>query len=182
MTLDGATPGGSVLAGLVGSEVRRRLALVLVAAVFAALAGAGAFGAVRYVSTFWLYRGFSPPSVPRSIVVRSPGGARQVPVVTTTVQSITVRSPALGRYADPVFVWLPPGYASHPGQGYPVLYLLNGFPGQPAQFLNVGQVSATEATLVAAGRMKPMILVLPPGTRSFLADDESPNGTTTRNA
>jgi enterochelin esterase-like enzyme len=181
MTLDGATPGGSVLAGLVASEVRRRLALVLVAAVFAALAGAGAFGAVRYVSTFWLYRGFSPPSVPRSIVVRSPGGARQVPVVTTTVQSITVRSPALGGYADPVFVVLPPGYASHPGQGYPVLYLLHGFPGQPAQFLNVGQVSATEATLVAAGRMKPMILVLPAGTRSFLADEEWANGISSGN-
>jgi enterochelin esterase-like enzyme len=181
MTLDGATPGGSVPAGPVPSPVRRRLALVLVAAVFAALAGAGALGAVRYVSTFWLYRGFPPPSVPHSIAVRSPRGPRQVPVVTTTVQSITVRSPALGGYADPVFVVLPPGYDSHPGQGYPVLYLLHGFPGQPAQFLNIGQVSATEATLVAAGRMKPMILVLPAGTGSFLADEEWANGISSGN-
>ncbi len=59
-------------------------------------------------STFWLYRGFPPPSVPHSIAVRSPRGARQVPVITTTVQSITVQSPALGGYADPVFVVLPP--------------------------------------------------------------------------
>ena len=174
--MDGTTPGGSVPAGPVASPVRRRLAQVLVAAVFAALAVAGALGAVRYVSTFWLYRGFAPPSVPHSIAVPRPGGARQVPVVHTTVQSITVRSTALGGYADPVFVVLPPGYASHPGQGYPVLYLLHGFPGQPAQFLNIGQVGVTEATLVAAGRMKPMILVLPAGTRSLLADEEWANG------
>jgi enterochelin esterase-like enzyme len=89
-------------------------------------------------------------------------------VVAPTVQNITVPSPALGGYADPVSVVLPPRYASHPGQRYPVLYLLHGFPGLPVQYLNVGQVLATEATLVAAGRMKPMILVLPTGTRSSL--------------
>ena len=146
----------------------RRPALVLLAAIFAALMVAGALGAVRYVSTFWLYRGFPPPSVPHSVAVRGPGGPRQVPVIAPVVQNITVPSPALGGYADPVTVVLPPGYASHPGQRYPVLYLLHGFPGLPAQYLNVGQVTAAEATLVAAGRMKPVILVLPTGTRSSL--------------
>jgi enterochelin esterase-like enzyme len=168
VTVTGASPSRSIRAGRAASPGRRRLGLVLIAAVFAALTVVGALGAVRYVSTFWLYRGFPPPSVPHSIAVRGPGGPRTVPVVVPTVQGITVPSPALGGYADPVTVILPPGYASHPTQRYPVLYLLHGFPGLPAQFLNVGQVSATEATLVAAGRIKPMILVLPTGTRSSL--------------
>jgi enterochelin esterase-like enzyme len=140
VTLHGTSPRTGITGGPVASPRRRRVALVLVAAVFAALAVMGALGAVRYVSTFWLYRGFPPPSVPHSVAVRGPGGPRQVP----------------------------PRYASHPGQRYPVLYLLHGFPGLPVQYLNVGQVLATEATLVAAGRMKPMILVLPTGTRSSL--------------
>jgi enterochelin esterase-like enzyme len=179
--LDGVSPTGSIPPGPLASRARRRLALGLVAAVFAALTVAGALGAIRYVSTFWLYRGFPPPSVPHSVAVRGPGVARQVPVIPTTVQSITVRIPALGGYADPVFVVLPPGYTSHPGQRYPVLYLLHGFPGKAADFLNVGQVNVTEAALVAAGRMKPMILVVPAGTRSLLADEEWANEISSRN-
>jgi enterochelin esterase-like enzyme len=167
VTVSGGSPG-SVASGRVVRARGRRIALLLVAAIFVALTVVGALGTVRYVSTFWLYRGFPPPSLPHSVVVRGPGGPRQVPVVAPAVQNITVPSPALGSYADPVTVVLPPGYASHPGRRYPVLYLLHGFPGLPAQYLNVGQVSAAEAALVAAGRMKPMILVLPTGTRSSL--------------
>ena len=162
--------------------LRRRLAVTAAVVVFAALTVAGVLGAARYVSTFWLYRGFPPPSMPRSVVVGGPGAGRRVPVVPPTVQNIVVRSPALGGYADQVFVVLPPGYASHPGQRYPVLYLLHGVPGQPAQFLTVGQVASTEATLVAAGQMKPLILVMPTGSRSLLADEEWANGISKANA
>ncbi len=161
----------------------RRLGLVLVAFGLGALVVAGSLGAVRYVLTFWLYRGFPPPSMPHSVVVAGPAGAtRQVPVVAPTVESITVRSPALGGYADQVYVVLPPGYASHPGQRYPVLYLLHGFPGQPVTYLDVGQVNTVEATLVAAGQMNPMIIVLPTGSRSLLADEEWANGISSGNA
>ncbi len=164
------------------SPAWRRLAVASSAIVLTALVAAGVAGAVRYVETFWLYRGFPPPSAPQSIVVSGPGGAKQVPVVLPTVQSITVRSAALGGYPDQVYVVLPPGYASHPAQRYPVLYLLHGFPGEPEQFLNVGQVATTEATLIAAGRMKPMILVMPTGSRSLLADEEWANGVSRDNA
>jgi enterochelin esterase-like enzyme len=148
----------------------------LAAAVFTALATGGAMGAVRYVSTFWLYRGFPAPSAPRSVSVTGPNGVRRVPVVLPTVQVITVRSTALGGYPDKVYVVLPPGYAAHPRQRYPVLYLLHGFPGQPQGFLDIGDIGTVEATLVASGRMKPMIMVMPSGTRSFLADEEWANG------
>jgi enterochelin esterase-like enzyme len=155
---------------------RRWLAVALSAMVMAALVAGGVLGVSRYVSTYWLYRGFPAPSLPHSITVRGPGGPRQVPVGAPTVQSITVPSPALAGYANPVYVVLPPGYASHPRQRYPVLYLLHGFPGQPVQFLNVGRVNTTEAALVAGGLMKPMILVMPTGTRSYLSPEEWANG------
>lgn len=155
----------------------RWAAVALIVVLLSGLVSAGAAGAVRYVDTFWLYRGFPAPQAPRSVAVhQSGGGRRRAPVVLPTVQSITVRSPALGGYPDPVYVALPPGYASHPRRRYPVLYLLHGSPGQPQQFLTTGRVATTEATLVAEGRMAPMILVMPAGGRSLLADEEWANG------
>ncbi len=179
MTAGGVPPGNSALAG---GTVRRWLVIAVAGTVLAALVAAGATGTARYVSTFVLYRGFSPPSAPSSVVVSGPGGSRQVPVVLPTVQSIVVRSPALGGYPDQVSVVLPPGYAASPGRRYPVLYLLHGVPGQPSQFLNVGQVATTEATLLAAGQMKPVILVMPAGGRSLFADEEWANGVSPGNA
>jgi enterochelin esterase-like enzyme len=156
--------------------------VTVVVVVFAVLTAAGFIGTARYVSSFVLYRGFPPPSAPASVVVSGPGGSRQVPVVLPSVQTLVVPSAALGGFPDQVSVVLPPGYGSHPGQRYPVLYLLHGTPGQPAQYLNVGQVVTTEATLVAAGRMKPVILVMPTGGRSVLADTEWANGISKANA
>ena len=154
----------------------RRLTLALAGVIAAVLVAGGIVGATRYITNFWLYRGFAPPSAPHSVVVRGPRGPRTVRVVLPTVQIITVAGQAIGGFHDPVYVVLPPGYASHPRQRYPVLYLLHGFPGQPWGFLNIGRMATTEAALVAAGRMKPMILVMPTGTRSFLADEEWANG------
>lgn len=179
----GRTTGQEGIAGRPAlSPARRRLAAVIGVLVLTALVAGGVAGAVRYVDTFWLYRGFPPPSAPQSIIVNGPAGAKRVPVVLPTVQSLVVRSAALGGYPDQVYVVLPPGYASHPAQRYPVLYLLHGFPGEPVQFLNVGQVATTEATLVAAGHMKPVILVMPTGTRSLLADEEWADGVSPGNA
>lgn len=174
--MDGASLGRGIQSRLAASRPRRWLAAILAAVVVAGLAAAGVEGISRYVSAFWLYRGFAPPSAPGSVVISGAGGPRRVPVILPTVQNITVLSPALGGYADHVYVVLPPGYSRHSAQRYPVLYLLHGFPGQPSAFLNIGQVSTVEATLVASGRMKPMILVLPTGTNSFLADKEWANG------
>jgi enterochelin esterase-like enzyme len=153
-----------------------RLAAAATGLAVTALLAAGLTGAARYAINYWLYRGFPAPAAPHSVQVRVRGGARQVPVVLPSLQLITVRSPALGGFGDPVYVALPPGYARHPRQRYPVLYLLHGFPGEPVQFVNVGQVLTAEATLVAEHRMQPMILVMPTGTKSFLADEEWVNG------
>jgi len=97
-------------------------------------------------------------------------------VISVSVRQITIRSHALGGYPDQVQVVLPPGYASHPTRRYPAFYLLIGSPGEPSNFLTIGQLGTAEAELVAAGRMRPLILVLPAGGRSFFADEEWVNG------
>ena len=82
----------------------------------AVLVAGGIVGATRYITNFWLYRGFAPPSAPHSVVVRGPRGPRTVRVVLPTMQTITVTGQAIGGFHDPVYVVLPPGYASHPRQ------------------------------------------------------------------
>jgi S-formylglutathione hydrolase FrmB len=142
----------------------------------AALAVAGGIGLFRYFDTYWLYRGFAPPSAPRTVVVRQHGVSRNVRVEVAQVQRILVTSPAIGGFRDPVDVVLPPGYASNPSARYPVLYLLHGDPGEPSNFLTVGDIQTVESVLVAAGKMRPLILVLPTGGHSFLSDTQWANG------
>ncbi len=161
---------------LLASPGRRRLALALLIAACAAVAVPGAVGAVRYAVTFWLYRGFPAPAAPRSVVASHGGRLVRVKVVPVSEQTFDLASPALGGYRDKVDVVLPPGYASQPERRYPVLYLLHGFPGIPSNFLTVGDIATDEATLVADGRMQPLILVMPTGSRSFLTDEEWADG------
>jgi enterochelin esterase-like enzyme len=154
-----------------GSSRRRWLVAVCVVLAFA-LVVPGAIGAVRYGVTFWLYRGFPAPTTPPSVRA----GSGRVTVIPAPVQTVVVTSPALGGYPDKVDVVLPPGYASQPTRRYPVLYLLHGTPGAPSNFITIGDVATEEATLVAEGRMQPLILVMPTGARSFLADNEWADG------
>lgn len=150
----------------------RRAALVLLLAAFG---GPGVVGVSRYVWNFWLYRGYSPPSRP-SVVVERQGSTRHVVDVSPgTVEHITVKSPALGGASVPVWVYLPPGYFTHPSMKYPTMYLLHGFPGNETQFVDIGQVATLSDTLVAEGVIKPMILVMPRGTTSFFVDTEWAN-------
>jgi len=165
------------------SAGRRRLAVALLIVTCLAVAVPGTIGAVRYAVTFWLYRGFPAPVAPQSVSKEGSGGTTvRVKVVPAAEQTIDVVSPALGGYRDKVDIVLPPGYASQPARRYPVLYLLHGVPGAPSNFLTIGGIAADEATLVAEGRMQPLILVMPTGSRSFLADEEWANGVHTGNA
>jgi len=146
----------------------RRLVIAVLAVAGVAMAATGAAGVVRYGETFWLYRGFPAPVLPLGVAK---------PEVTT----ITVASPALDGYKDTVYVVLPPGYASQPRRRYPVLYLLHGYTGYPWNFLTTGDLAPTYASLLAAGEVQPMILVMPSGTRSFMTDTEWVNWVGTGN-
>ena len=130
----------------------------------AVLVAVGLFGTYHYLSNFWVYRGFPPP--------REAAFVKEVGIA----QHITVTSPALGGRSQPVDVYLPPGYAAHPTQRYPVMYLLHGFPGRPGAFLQTVQMGVVEDALVAKHRIRPFILVMPFGSTGTFTDKEWANG------
>lgn len=58
-------------------------------------------------------------------------------------------------------VYTPPGYSAE--QSYPVLYLLHGIGGDEFEWLNGGHPEVILDNLYAAGKVEPMIVVLPNG-------------------
>src|SRR5215470_19491795 len=124
--------------------LERRLFLPAAAGALLLFLLVGGLGLYRYLDSYWLYRGFPPPKDPS--FVKQQG----------TVQTIHVTSAAIGGRSEPVDVYLPPDYATS-AQRYPVLYLLHGFPGDPAGFVRTVRVGVVEDTLLAKHEMKPMI-------------------------
>src|SRR5918912_1073436 len=74
-----------------------------------AFVAVGFVGLDRYGRNYWLYRGFPPP--------RDPGYVKE----KGTVEHTKVASPALGGRSQDVYVYLPPGYSSHPKRRYSVV-------------------------------------------------------------
>ena len=140
---------------------RLRVGVALVA--LAGFLAVGGVGVERYAMNYWVYRGFSPP--------RDASYATQ----HGTEQQITVRSAALGGRRQQVIVYLPPGYAATTRR-YPVLYLLHGFPGKPAAFLDTVRMGTVEDDLVALHEAQPLILVMPFGSTGEFTDEEWANG------
>jgi enterochelin esterase-like enzyme len=134
------------------------------AAALLAFVAVGAYGAYRYIDNYWVYRGFAPPHDPAYVKVRG-----------TEVRTY-VTSSALGGRRQPVDVYLPPGYATHPHRRYPVLYLLHGVPGRPGAFLATVRMGVVEDELVALHKIKPVILVMPFGSTGSFTDKEWANG------
>jgi enterochelin esterase-like enzyme len=130
-------------------------------AVFLVVGGIAVF---RYADNFWVYRGFAPPRDPAWVDARG----------TTT--RMYVSSTALGGRRQPVDVYLPPGYASHPHRRYGVIYLLHGVPGRPGAFLETVRMGVVEDELVALHRARPLILVMPFGSTGSFTDKEWANG------
>ena len=136
----------------------------IAAAAVAAFVAVGGLGVYRYVDNYWAYRGFAPPK-----------DAAFVKVAGTSTR-FYLRSPAIGRRAQPVDVYLPPGYATHPNRRYPVIYLLHGVPGRPGAFLQTVRMGIVEDELVALHRAQPAILVMPFGSTGSFTDKEWANG------
>jgi enterochelin esterase-like enzyme len=136
----------------------------LVVPPLALLLAVGIVAGYRYVDNFWVYRGFQPPH--DAAWVRRRG----------TTQRFYLASAALGGRRQPVDVYLPPGYASHPRRRYGVLYLLHGVPGRPGAFLDTVRMGVVEDELVALRRAPPLILVMPFGSTGSFTDEEWANG------
>ena len=60
-----------------------------------------------------------------------------------------------------VSVYLPAGYAASPGQRYPVLYYLHGFTWNDSLIFNQDGMKALLDQAIAAGQIRPLIVVVP---------------------
>ena len=152
--------------------MRRRLAgtrtarLLMVVAAGWLLAGCG--GAYAYLHDYVIYRGFAAPVTPAGI----PRGS---------VVQMRFRSQATGA-TSPYLVYLPPGYRKQAAAGrrFPVLYLLHGHPGKMPVWLDVAGVDVVSNELIAAHRMRPMLIVMPSGKQGALGADtewaDTPSG------
>jgi len=160
----GVTSGDALGRSAMPSAARMWALRGSVGAALAVFVAVGALGAFHYLSNFWNYRGFPPPKDPA--YVRTTG----------STERFYVASAALGGHSQPVDVYLPPGYAAHPRERYPVMYLLHGFPGRPGAFLQTVRIGVVEDVLVAQHRIRPLILVMPFGSTGSFTDKEWANG------
>ena len=71
-----------------------------------------------------------------------------------------IRNSAEPRFFRPTVVYLPPGY--DPARQYPVLYLLQGVPGSPYQYVDGIDLPAYADPQIAAGTLPPFVAVIPP--------------------
>lgn len=79
-------------------------------------------------------------------------------------------SPGLGMKRR-LTVYLPPGYEDS-GQEYPVIYLLHGAGGDEEAWSDLGRATQILDNLIASGKARPMIVVMPNGN----AQDEAAPG------
>ena len=61
------------------------------------------------------------------------------------------------------YVYTPPGYEPRAKQTYPVLYLLHGFSDDASAWTAVGRTNIILDNLIAQGKAKPMLIVMPLG-------------------
>ncbi|MBS6238706.1 MAG: esterase [Bacteroides sp.] len=86
------------------------------------------------------------------------------PVPHGTVSRIWYDSPALGLERR-MAVYTPAGYETG-GKRYPVLYLLHGMGGDEEAWISLGRTAQILDNLIAQGKAKPMIVVMPNGNAS----------------
>jgi enterochelin esterase-like enzyme len=72
------------------------------------------------------------------------------------------RSGIVGDERD-YFVYTPPGYDANARNQYPVLYLLHGYSDEANAWTQVGRANVIMDNLIAQGKVKPMVIVMPLG-------------------
>jgi enterochelin esterase family protein len=79
-----------------------------------------------------------------------------------TVQAIWYPSEILKQNGRRMYVYTPPGYEAS-NEKYPALYLLHGGGGDEDAWTTMGRANVIMDNLIALGRAKPMIVVMPNG-------------------
>ncbi len=128
---------------------------IAAACLLAAIAALGLASFAGYIHDYVLYRGFGPPV------------ASVLPPAQGRIETLAFRSAALGGRTERALVYLPAAYRTHPSLRFPVAYLLHGTPGDPrTAFVNSLHVGPRLDLLIARRRMRPLIVVMPPGSPS----------------
>lgn len=91
------------------------------------------------------------------------------------VQSVWYPSEILNQKGRRMYVYSPPDYMTSDAR-YPVLYLLHGGGGDEDQWINLGRANVIMDNLIAAGKMKPMIVVMPNGNANQIVAQGSGYG------
>jgi enterochelin esterase-like enzyme len=97
------------------------------------------------------------------------------------VQSVWYPSEILKQKGRRMYVYTPPDYMTSNAR-YPVLYLLHGGGGDEDQWINLGRTNVIMDNLIAAGKMKPMIVVMPNGNANQIVAQGYGYGPTPRPA
>jgi enterochelin esterase-like enzyme len=92
----------------------------------------------------------------------------QSQIVDVTVHSPGLEHNLLGDPADqPVSIYLPDAYAHDTDRRFPVLYFLHGYGAPPATHFNAERFREAMDAGIAAGTVKPMIVVVPNGSNKY---------------
>ena len=79
-----------------------------------------------------------------------------------TLEQVWFPSPTLKQSQRRMYVYLPPGYATSKAK-YPVLYLLHGGGGDEDAWTVMGRANIIMDNMLAQGKCKPMLVVMPNG-------------------
>ena len=71
--------------------------------------------------------------------------------------------PSIEGTTGSLVVYIPPGYDKDPAKKYPVFYLISGTTDTEETFFKVGRTNLILDNLIAEGKAKPMIIVMPYG-------------------
>ncbi len=89
-------------------------------------------------------------------------------LVADTLHSVALEHNLYGNSPNrPMLVYLPPSYSSAIAKRYPVVYLLHGFGTDERFWVTFGHVKTAMDSLVAAGAVHEMILVMPNANNVF---------------
>ena len=112
------------------------------------------------------------------------GRAQQLSVGQLVVDTVHAKSLERNLYGDSpdrsMLVYLPQSYASSPNRRYPVVYLLHGYGGDERGWAGYAPIKPAMDTLVRAGIVREMIVVMPNGNNA-LGGSFYTNSTTTGN-
>ncbi|PZP44847.1 MAG: esterase family protein, partial [Agrobacterium fabrum] len=95
------------------------------------------------------------------------------PAFAGQIEDATFHSAALNAPL-PVNIYRPDG--APPENGWPVLYLLHGHDGDQNSWRDLGNIEKTLDTLIAAGAIRPLVVVMPSVKNSWYVDSAAVGG------